>query len=152
MKTIDVRIKGKPENMPCNIVGFLTAMLNPNVTVTELPTQDENSVSQERENIRREQSRLVMPLIGDLLDRWDELPNDVKGYEEWDRVAKVIVKIDCAMEGEGHITELTTQEGREKICYKCHKPMTTTPICCGCGLIPIIDSRPILPKKGEVEK
>jgi len=132
----------QPENNKSLIDELRAALL----TVTELPTQDENSISQEWENIRREQSRLVMPLIGDLLDSWDELPNDVKGYEEWDRVAKVIVKIDCAMEGEGHIIELPTQEGRR--CKNCGrhdgcKLQDYNPTDCCSDWLPI--------PKGEVE-
>jgi hypothetical protein len=41
-----------------------------------------------------------MPLIGPLLDVWDDLPNDVKGDEELKRLSEVIDKISYGM-GEG---------------------------------------------------
>jgi len=57
-------------------------------------------IAQDRERIRKEQSRNVMPLIGGLLDAWDELPNDVKSDPELNRLAKNIQRIDIAMEEE----------------------------------------------------
>jgi hypothetical protein len=54
----------------------------------------------EREKIRREQSKAVMPLINELLDRWDDLPNDVKMDDELSKLCNVIQKIDNAMEGD----------------------------------------------------
>ena len=57
-------------------------------------------IVQDREHIREEQSRNVMPLIGQLLDAWDELPNDVKSDPELNRLAKNIQRIDTAMEEE----------------------------------------------------
>uniref|UniRef100_A0A6H1ZSG7 Uncharacterized protein n=1 Tax=viral metagenome TaxID=1070528 RepID=A0A6H1ZSG7_9ZZZZ len=54
----------------------------------------------ERTKIIREQTKAVMPLIGGLLDAWDDLPNDVKCDWELERVARHIQSIDDAMEGE----------------------------------------------------
>lgn len=39
-----------------------------------------------------------MPLIGELLDSWDDLPNDVKSDPELERLSRNIQKIDSAME------------------------------------------------------
>ena len=55
-------------------------------------------IEKERERLRKIQSRKVMPLIGNLLDQWDDLPNDVKSFPELERIAKIITKIDDAME------------------------------------------------------
>ena len=55
-------------------------------------------VEAERKAIRRKQSRDVMPLIGILLDAWDDLPNDVKTDPELERLAAKIESIDHAME------------------------------------------------------
>ena len=52
----------------------------------------------ERDKIRKEQSNRVMPMIGKLLDVWDDLPNDVKSDPELNHLAKQINKIDFAME------------------------------------------------------
>jgi len=60
----------------------------------------DHEIAQDRERIREEQSRNVMPLIGQLLDAWDELPNDVKSDPELNRLAKNIQGIDIAMEEE----------------------------------------------------
>ena len=57
-------------------------------------------IEEEREQILEEQTALVMPMIGGLLDAWDALPNDVKGYEELKQLARHIRRIDDAMEGE----------------------------------------------------
>jgi len=53
----------------------------------------------ERKIIRLKQSKDVMPLIGGLLDAWDDLPNDVKSDPELEKLSKHIQKIDDAMEG-----------------------------------------------------
>ena len=57
-----------------------------------------DKVEAERESIRRRQAKDVMSLIGDLLDAWDELPNDVKTDPELERLAAKIESIDHAME------------------------------------------------------
>lgn len=54
----------------------------------------------ERERERRRQNKAVMPLIGPLLDAWDDLPNDVKGDDDLKRLSEVIDKISDGM-GEG---------------------------------------------------
>jgi len=56
-------------------------------------------MSERLKEIRR-QEKEVMPLMGPLLDAWDDLPNDVKGDDELKRVAEVIDKISDGM-GEG---------------------------------------------------
>ena len=57
-----------------------------------------DKVEAERESIRRKQTWDVMPLIGNLLDAWDDLPNDVKTDPELERLADKIESIDRAME------------------------------------------------------
>jgi len=57
-----------------------------------------DKVEAERKSIRRKQARDVMPLIGNLLDAWDDLPNDVKTDPELERLATKIELIDRAME------------------------------------------------------
>jgi len=57
-----------------------------------------DKVEAERESIRERQAKDVMSLIGDLLDAWDELPNDVKTDPELERLATKIELIDHAME------------------------------------------------------
>jgi len=57
-----------------------------------------DKVEAERESIRRRQTRDVMSLIGNLLDAWDDLPNDVKTDPELERLATKIELIDHAME------------------------------------------------------
>lgn len=59
-----------------------------------------NKIEIEREKIRQEQVRLVMPLIGPLLDAWDEIPNDARNDPELMKLATKIKSIDDAMEGE----------------------------------------------------
>jgi hypothetical protein len=54
----------------------------------------------ERKELRRQQSKSVMPLIGPLLDAWDALPNDIRGDEELANVEELISQINDAMEGE----------------------------------------------------
>lgn len=55
-------------------------------------------VEREREELRKIQSSLVMPMIGGLLDAWEFLPNDAKGDEELTRLANEIQQISDAME------------------------------------------------------
>jgi len=54
----------------------------------------------ERSKIIREQVMAVMPLIGGLLDAWDDLPNDVSCDPELELVAEYIQRINDAMEGD----------------------------------------------------
>ncbi len=51
----------------------------------------------ERSQEIRRQRKEVMPLIGQLLDVWDDLSNDVKGDCELKRLAEVINKISDGM-------------------------------------------------------
>ena len=60
-----------------------------------------SKICTERAKIIRAQSKAVMPLIGKLLDAWDDLPNDVKSDPELEHLEKYIDLIDDAMEGEG---------------------------------------------------
>jgi hypothetical protein len=57
-----------------------------------------SNVNKERARLARLQAINVMPLIGGLLDAWDDLPNDVKYDEELERLRKHIEKIDDGME------------------------------------------------------
>ena len=59
-----------------------------------------SDVSLERNQLRKEQVENVMPMIGLLLDRWEDLPNDVKSDPELSALKKSIDKICMAMEGE----------------------------------------------------
>jgi len=64
-------------------------------------TAEEQDISRERELLREEQTETVMPMIGSLLDRWEDLPNDVKSDPELSALKKAIENILTAMEG-GH--------------------------------------------------
>ena len=55
-------------------------------------------MADERQTIRLKQAKGVMPLIGGLLDAWDDLPNDVKSDPELKKLSKHIQKIDDIME------------------------------------------------------
>ncbi len=57
-------------------------------------------MNKEQAKLVRLQAINVMPLIGGLLDAWDDLPNDVKGDPELEHLEKYIDLIDDAMEGE----------------------------------------------------
>jgi hypothetical protein len=60
-----------------------------------------NKIRERERNVEiRRQSKQVMPLIGKLLDAWDEIPNDTKYDEEFEKLADIISQIDSAMEGE----------------------------------------------------
>ena len=52
----------------------------------------------EREQLRKKQAKIVMPLIGPMLAAWDDLPNDVKTDPELERLFRHIQKIDSVME------------------------------------------------------
>jgi len=49
--------------------------------------------------LRTEQIRRVMALIGPLLDAWDELPNDIKSDLDLDNFAGHMRALNRAMEG-----------------------------------------------------
>jgi hypothetical protein len=55
-------------------------------------------VSSEIANGRKAQAREVMPMIGGLLDAWDQLPTDVRTDEELSEVRVWIERINSAME------------------------------------------------------
>jgi hypothetical protein len=57
--------------------------------------------------LRREQSKRVMPMIGGLLDAWEQLPNDVKHDDDLTSVREHIERIDAAMEGQQHNAQTT---------------------------------------------
>ena len=67
----------------------------------EQEQEQEQDISRERELLREEQTETVMPMIGSLLDRWEDLPNDVKSDPELSALKKAIENILTAMEG-GH--------------------------------------------------
>jgi hypothetical protein len=54
-----------------------------------------------RERVREENTLSVMPLIGPLLDAWDDLPNDVKGASEISRLAVLINRIALRIDPNG---------------------------------------------------
>jgi len=58
-----------------------------------------DEIKKEVSSERRRQTKAVMPLIGPLLDCWDELPNDVKSEPELEGLAEWINKINDGMEG-----------------------------------------------------
>ena len=57
--------------------------------------------------LRKRQATTVMPLIGPLLDAWDDLPNDVKSDIALDSAALVdcVERIRSAMEDSDHDPE-----------------------------------------------
>lgn len=65
---------------------------------SSLREETDDAVEHEREEIRQHQASLVMPLIGRLLDAWEDLPNDVRGGPELSRLAGGMQAIDSAME------------------------------------------------------
>lgn len=48
--------------------------------------------------LRAEQAAAVMPLIGPLLDAWEQVPTDLR--DELSDLAGIIAEIDAAMEGD----------------------------------------------------
>jgi hypothetical protein len=81
------------------------------------PVAGQDSVEAERSALRELQTNHVMPLIGDLLDRWDSLPNDVKSDSDLDGIAKIIKEIDNGMEGDTQIAPVATPHD----CLTCRK-------------------------------
>ena len=59
-------------------------------------------LSAEQKRLRQAQARAVMPLIGQLLDAWEAVPNDLKGMIEEDAtdLAEALDSINEAMEGD----------------------------------------------------
>jgi hypothetical protein len=57
-------------------------------------------MNKEQVRLSRLQAINVMPLIGGMLDAWDDLPNDVKSDPELERLSKHILRIMDAMEVE----------------------------------------------------
>jgi hypothetical protein len=49
--------------------------------------------------LRRSQARLVMPLIGPLLDAFEAIPNDIVTMDELEDLCQIVVDIQKAMEG-----------------------------------------------------
>ena len=49
--------------------------------------------------LRKKQIKDVMNVIPDVLNVWDDLPNNVKSLPELKEFEKAIVKLDTAMEG-----------------------------------------------------
>ena len=102
---VDTWISGCSENM-CQCSGCLTdkkecqKAYDTFYKLIGKPEKLMTKIEEEEEKIREEQTALVMPMIGGLLDAWDALPNDVKGYEELERLACQIRRIDDAMEGD----------------------------------------------------
>lgn len=57
-----------------------------------------SEITKERDQLRKEQAENVMPMIGSLLDRWEDLPNDVKSDAELSVFRKSIDNVRMAME------------------------------------------------------
>jgi hypothetical protein len=58
------------------------------------------SASEYKENVKKAraiQARKVMPMIGPLLDAWDQLPNDVRGDSDLEQLAKHLEQINEGM-------------------------------------------------------
>ena len=54
--------------------------------------------NQEVKRLRRAQAKAVMPLIGPLLDAFEQIPNDVLGMDEMEDLCVAIEAINYAME------------------------------------------------------
>lgn len=54
------------------------------------------------DRLRREQAERVMPLIGPLLDAWEQMPNDVRSHldEGCPMLSHFIERIYCGMEAD----------------------------------------------------
>ena len=63
-------------------------------------TADEirDKVDRLNERFDAEPPKTVMPMIANMLNAWDDLPNDVKSDPELERLFRHIQKIDSAME------------------------------------------------------
>lgn len=85
------------------LIEFLRKNFHPHVTVVvdccsaELLEGICSFVDPESQEEVCQKKKEVMPLIGQLLDVWDDLPNDVKGDDELKRLAEVINKISDGM-------------------------------------------------------
>lgn len=56
--------------------------------------------SAEITRLRKVQAKYVMPLIGPLLDAWEQLPNDIACMEGLEDLAQIIEDINSGMECE----------------------------------------------------
>jgi hypothetical protein len=57
-----------------------------------------DKIEKERNNARKLLSKKIMPLVGSLLDAWDNIPNDTKYDEEFEELANVIEQIGSIMD------------------------------------------------------
>lgn len=55
-------------------------------------------MSSEVKRLRAAQAKLVMPLIGPLLDAWEQVPNDVACTDELEQLSQLLEDINNAME------------------------------------------------------
>ena len=55
-------------------------------------------INKELKRLRAAQAKAVMPLIGPLLDAWEQLPNDVLDMEEFAELLATIEAVNEAME------------------------------------------------------
>ncbi len=55
-------------------------------------------VEADRQSLRKQQARAVMPLIGPLIDEWDGLPNDVTSLPELKGLRRHMGKLHRAIE------------------------------------------------------
>lgn len=56
------------------------------------------SVDKELKRLRAAQAKAVMPLMGQLLDAWEQIPNDVATMDELSELSQLLEDIDNAME------------------------------------------------------
>lgn len=96
--------KGIPDSEPmpcetCHDVPEVCATV-PGLRHCEAANRESPSASapSEIEQGRAAQAAAVMPLIGNLLDHWDSVPNDLKEYEGLENVRRAIGDINAAME------------------------------------------------------
>ena len=59
-----------------------------------------NAVEKERDQLRKAQTKAVMPMIGPLLDAWDDVPSDLRDYmkEQCPQLGCWLDDISAAME------------------------------------------------------
>lgn len=57
-------------------------------------------VTKELQRLRRVQAKYVMPLIGPLLDAWEQVPSDIACSDELEELSVAIEAINDAMECE----------------------------------------------------
>jgi len=69
-----------------------------------------DEIREERELLRDIQSKNVMPIIGSLLDAWENVPLDLREDEELERVAYWIEQIRSRMEDDEWFEEMDDED------------------------------------------